>query len=739
MKAIHYISTNVAKKCKACDDETMRNTNVHHYGIKAGTPIGIDNLISVILYTDFTQLSRAFGTTFRPIPFSRRSKKSVVTKSTLSTKSGQTFSTESGQTFSTQQKEAIKQFAKDKGVSLSVFDENEGICTGDVKSCSIMHRISSVLALYTLLSQQGDFSSKLHVFITGVYSYQALLDDYTHLSHRHSGDLEEVNDLFIKEHGLKCLGYCPSFHSRHNVRGKTNNPLSDLYEETINSMHVYCLHQFDWGYRVKKTDKKSKQLKDKGVNMDEKDFATQCLIPIDEELKQLKIKQQKGLRDIEGFHRIVNETKLIKYIEEEDEVKTFNDKELTKEFVIETLESMKRRNQEFWWMSKILRETVEIFGSNGFGRKPTNDEKKIDGRNVDKLKGPFYTGVSFLAYIPQFNIRLCAPISTSTALEVATRFSGNNGIVLQLNNDGDKAGSTYLSAFHTAWLSKYKEEAEVLFFGGNYRIRVCSIRRMDTAANYQNFQHAFFWFDCMLTGSFMMKGKSNDVVTKFDTKIISGLIEKRLKEKKHGLEEKSDDDNSDNKKHKSYYDDYVLDTFHLFCNEKKCIVINLDYVSKYFTKSKMHELIMNSVEKDSKDSEECAQLIKENPENTYFKRNLCKEDIMILFPNLQKLVIYCVAREDRFESYSISFAKLLNLINKSKHTEFKVEVKAEFRATQYNEHSWLWDTWESTDINRFIKLYKDCKWKLPKKLERTKNFRQKDEDCVRICRYNTST
>eukprot|EP01084_Bolivina_argentea_P103104 184702_1 len=86
----------------------------------------------------------------------------------------------------------------------------------------------------------------------------------------------------------------------------------------------------------------------------------------------------------------------------------------------EPIESIKKRNAAFWWMSKFLREIVQLFGDNRY------DEK-----------GPFYTGMSFVMYIYQFNIRLCGPNSASKFDNIAIRFAGRNGMLIQLNVNGD--------------------------------------------------------------------------------------------------------------------------------------------------------------------------------------------------------------------------------------------------------------------------------------------------------------
>ncbi len=81
----------------------------------------------------------------------------------------------------------------------------------------------------------------------------------------------------------------------------------------------------------------------------------------------------------------------------------------------------------------------------------------------NKLTGPFYTGISVLVYISEFNIRLCSPTSTSIHIEVAIKFSTEEGCILQFNNPTPKYGYTqysYLRCFNVSWLSRYKEEDE---------------------------------------------------------------------------------------------------------------------------------------------------------------------------------------------------------------------------------------------------------------------------------------
>ena len=105
----------------------------------------------------------------------------------------------------------------------------------------------------------------------------------------------------------------------------------------------------------------------------------------------------------------------------------------------ETISNIKHRNRKYWWLSKTLRETVELF---------------CHWRATDT----YYTGMSYVMYLPSFSIRLCSPISMSVHLEVACKFSGENGLIMQLNVT--RVMQRGARAFDCSWLSRYREEDE---------------------------------------------------------------------------------------------------------------------------------------------------------------------------------------------------------------------------------------------------------------------------------------
>ena len=150
-----------------------------------------------------------------------------------------------------------------------------------------------------------------------------------------------------------------------------------------------------------------------------------------------------------GFNNLVS---LIMYTDYTDLSSAFSST-FRRKSAFETLKSIKKRNAEYYWLSKTLRETVEIFGQCSCG------DYVGDGKYRNKLLGRFYCGMSFVMNIPEFNIFLCSPTSTSKQIEVAIKFSGDQGIIIQLDNP-DTYQYGHLRGFNCSWISRYKEEDE---------------------------------------------------------------------------------------------------------------------------------------------------------------------------------------------------------------------------------------------------------------------------------------
>eukprot|EP01083_Nonionella_stella_P046159 123577_1 len=180
----------------------------------------------------------------------------------------------------------------------------------------------------------------------------------------------------------------------------------------------------------------------------------------------------------------------------------------------ETVTSVKKRNAIYYWMSRRLRECVEIFGQCRAGDRRYNKDKDT------RLSGPFFCGMNGVMSMPSFCMRLCSPTSTSKQIEVAMKFSGKNGIVLQMDNPMMNIQYEWLHGFNASWISRYKEEDERLFFGGLWPIQIQSIRIRSTKQNFAMFIRCLHYLDTLVTGGQMYGMK----VTEDDVFIIECLM-----------------------------------------------------------------------------------------------------------------------------------------------------------------------------------------------------------------------
>eukprot|EP01084_Bolivina_argentea_P234299 394456_1 len=201
----------------------------------------------------------------------------------------------------------------------------------------------------------------------------------------------------------------------------------------------------------------------------------------------------------------------------------------------ESLSYIKERNREYWHWSKALRETVHFFG-----------EDRWNGGKNNGLQGPFFSGLSIEMIMTEFDIKLCSPTSVSVQKEVATRFAGAKGIIITLNNDGDK-WSKWVRCFNVSLISRYKEEDERLFIGSSYRMRLQTITIITTKQNYEIFFTALYYLDCMLNGS-EMDATSPPKIKKKQKRILDKLIKHKLP-------------TIDPDHEKNDYDEYVNKTF----------------------------------------------------------------------------------------------------------------------------------------------------------------------------------
>ncbi len=244
----------------------------------------------------------------------------------------------------------------------------------------------------------------------------------------------------------------------------------------------------------------------------------------------------------------------------------------------------------FYHISKSLRELIQYFG--------INNRSGANGTET----GPFYCGMSCELVIPEFAIRLNGPTSTTMHIEIAMRFSGSEGIILQLNNKTWTGKAE--SFFDSSWISSYPEEDERIMVGGRFKLEIESVRVMKTKNNYETFVQSFQFLDKLLSGD--CDGIGN--ISSENVEIVSKCISYYLNISSNS------------------FDDYIKDTFWLFCNQKKDIIINLNEMNIYVENKDFVNIIMYSVKNDNN--------IGSN------NINIFKCLLFDLFPNGNQIIIY---------------------------------------------------------------------------------------------------
>ena len=135
--------------------------------------------------------------------------------------------------------------------------------------------------------------------------------------------------------------------------------------------------------------------------------------------------------------------------------------ELSRDFTVsfrkshpfQVLSQIKRHNSMYYHWSKILKQLISQYGQ-------CYDTKFVTGSNglLDRLTGPFFCGMSAVLSIPEFAMFIHSPLSTSIHLEVAMRFSGDRGMILEMDNS--RGDCIFLRGMDVSWISRYREEEE---------------------------------------------------------------------------------------------------------------------------------------------------------------------------------------------------------------------------------------------------------------------------------------
>eukprot|EP01084_Bolivina_argentea_P120088 212874_1 len=314
-----------------------------------------------------------------------------------------------------------------------------------------------------------------------------------------------------------------------------------------------------------------------------------------------------------------------------------------KEELHHPLYKIKTKNAEYGNWSKLLRETIEYYGCSGEGVWDEEKEKFID-----KLTGPFFCGISRVMAIGSFNMRLCGPTSTSIHIEVGIRFSGDDGTILQFNNNGDHNSKT-LRAFNCCWLSNYSGEQEYLFMGGFIRMRLESVRIQNTSQNFNEQIESLFYLDCMLNGTWMDKEFNKNQIHKNKcAELLNHLIKYQTSDKKLKLQTTDK---------KLPYPLYVYNVFESFCILKTQIVINLDEINGNFMA--LRNVILNQ------------------------ETMLFREILFDLFLNLERVIIYSTSPDGKKE-YKFDWGELKKLLGSAKAPNgFRILIYARSEYDRY--------------------------------------------------------
>ena len=351
----------------------------------------------------------------------------------------------------------------------------------------------------------------------------------------------------------------------------------------------------------------------------------------------------------------------------------------------ESLDITKARNCEYYWMSRYLRETVQLFG---FSKQSF----------CGGLKGPFFSGLSYKLVFSEFQLRLCCPTSTSYHVEVAINFANDQeGIIVQLNNA--VSGHSYLHGFNCSWLSQFKEESECLFFGGHYRMKVEAVTVMATSRNYRSFFSALEKVNRVFNGDFVSK----ESLSNKDRVFINFLLFGVTKKKKRGRPPRIDLEWLKS-------DEYMKDTITSFKKNKMQIVLNLHNSSK--NDYKMGDKFMHNIKvrqyrdeykwrDDAYDwynkekNKSAVRDVKIDGLSLSDSTNLFRENIFKLFDNLKTIILITTDHIGKKE-YGFSLMYLLSIIWKSA-TLKNIEIKAITRGSL--KDSWLRNLWTSSSTH----------------------------------------
>ena len=299
--------------------------------------------------------------------------------------------------------------------------------------------------------------------------------------------------------------------------------------------------------------------------------------------------------------------------------------------------------------------------------------------------GPFHCGLNGLFNIGSFAIYLKGPYSTSKDIEIATNFATNDGLILSIQND--TLPSQFQSVFNCSWISAYSEENERLFIYGECRLRLETITIIPTAQNFQQWFHALYIFDAMISAQSLDAGILQNInILSSDILIVRKLLGYSLnmlsvKKKSEFLEE---------------VDGYIINNWQIYLNQKTQIKINMSMLDYHY--GSLSDLIIYSI-KEAKEYDKIDDGDLLNVLNT----KICK-----IFPKLNQIVIHTTSYTGKYE-HRFNLLSFLSSIQAAKSCiKYVIKAWRKYDYGIYSGSTWL----NGISIGRIEKQYNEKKWNI---------------------------
>ena len=171
----------------------------------------------------------------------------------------------------------------------------------------------------------------------------------------------------------------------------------------------------------------------------------------------------------------------------------------------ESDESLKSRHRAFGHWARLLRESVEVWGT------PFCDalQHKV-----------FYHGINKQMVFPGFKQKFCSPTSCTLSLEVAAGFANSsgydNGIVISIKNN-----NFAISFFDCKPWSRFPWELEVLFVGGFQAMEINGLITINDGKSYSKYIEAIQRFQIVM----IQNERISEKITKENVQIIDQLFD----------------------------------------------------------------------------------------------------------------------------------------------------------------------------------------------------------------------